>query len=161
MLTQFGWQSFRETATYICITMVSSAIVRYALRVYRDLIKKINPRIEPCGIHATVILRYVMTTKWFWASKHDLNHLRTVSWNIPTQFSSLARSGRWSIVSKAALKSSNTKTETLPDSVFSHMYLYNIQEVSVLWIGRETWMKFVKISYVQKNIGYCRSTIFS
>ena len=72
---------------------------------------------------------------------------------IPTQSSNLCNKIAWSTVSKAALRSSRTKTETLSASVLSFVTL--IRTVSVLWWGLKPNWKVSKALLDRRNSVSC------
>ena len=81
---------------------------------------------------------------------------------IPTQSSNLCNKISWSAVSKAALRSSRTKTETLRASVFRRIsFVTLIRAVSVLWWGLKPDWKVSKALLDRRKSESCWYTTFS
>lgn len=101
------------------------------------MLNRRGPKMEPWGTPHVILVcsdvKLPIDTKYFLFSKYVLNQFSTVP-ERPAQFSSRLSNMLWSTVLNAVLRSSKTKTDILPLSVFRHMSLNTlVRAVSVLW----------------------------
>ena len=110
--------------------------------VYR--VYKSGPKTEPWGTPKASVCgdeeTFSIKTLWVRPHKYDSNHFKT----IPLKPNVVLRRSRrmlWSIVSKAALRSSKTRTDILFQSAANNKSLRNFKgAVFVLWFFSLLWL---------------------